>query len=120
LFEEIFTRFHERNKSIKAVGVWGKDGLELEKRYFSNSSEITRSIDLEFSSAELADILTKLDRTKSASDRFFMKLNYRGLILMIYSLTRDYFLVILTGEDIIEGKLKFYLDLYKEQLIGLL
>jgi hypothetical protein len=120
LFEEIFTRFYEKNKGIKVIGVWGKDGLELEKKYFSSIGEINKYMDLEFSGAELADILNRLDQTRAASRSFCIKLNYHNYFLVIYSLTRDYFLMILSGEDVIEARLKFYLDLYRDQFISAL
>lgn len=120
MFEDIFTRFYQGNHAIKVIGVWGKDGLVLEKKFFSDSFDLNGHIDLDFSGAELADIITKLDRTKTATGSYFLKLIYRNNVLMIYSLTRDYFLMILTDNNILEGKLKFYIDLYRDQLISLL
>jgi hypothetical protein len=122
LFEEIFNRFHEKNREIRIIGVWGKDGLVLEKKYFREleQGEPALDIDVEFSGAELADIISKLDQTKTSSGTYFLKLNYNNYLLMLFSLTNDYFLLIVTGADIIEGRLKFYLSLYKEQLIAAL
>lgn len=122
MFEEIFNRFYEKNREIRVIGVWGKDGLVLEKKYFREpeAGEPGLDIDLEFSGAELADIISKLDQTKTSSGTYFLKLNYNNYLLMLFSLTNDYFLMILTGADIIEGRLKFYLNLYKEQLIAAL
>lgn len=120
MFEDTFSQLYEKNRGIKVIGVWGKDGLELEKRIYTNPMEISRVIDLEFSGAELADIITKLDRTKAASGNFMIKLNYHNHTLNIRSLTKDYFLILLTGEDFIEGKFKFYLDLNKERLTSAL
>jgi len=123
LFEEIFNRFHEKNSEIKSIGVWGKDGLVLEKRSFPKAGDADLGIDVEFSGAELADIITRLDQTRTSSassGTYFFKLNFHQYLLMIFSLTNDYFLLVLAGGDIIEGKLKFYLNLYKDQLIALL
>jgi hypothetical protein len=118
LFEETFKAFHERNKEIKAIGVWGKDGLELEKKYFEKSENI--NVDLEFSGAELADIISRLDRIKVSPQTVFLRLQFQKDLLIIFSLTTDYFLMILSDPDIIEGKMKFYLNLYKDQLISAL
>ena len=116
MFEATFEAFYARNKEIKAIGVWGKDGLELEKKYFETSENI--NVDLEFSGAELADIITRLDRIKVAPQTVFIRLQVQKYLLIIYSLTTDYFLMILSDPDIIEGKMKFYLNLYKNQLIS--
>lgn len=116
MFEETFEAFYERNKEIKAIGVWGKDGLELEKKYFETSENI--NVDLEFSGAELADIISRLDRIKVSPQTVFIRLQFQKYLLIIYSLTTDYFLMILSDPDIIEGKMKFYLNLYKNQLIS--
>ena len=118
MFEETFKAFYERNKEIKAIGVWGKDGLELEKKYFEKSENI--NVDLEFSGAELADIIVRLDHTKVSPQTVFIRLQFQKYLLIIYSLTADYFLMILSDPDIIEGKMKFYLNLYKNQLISAL
>lgn len=113
LFEDIFTTFHKKNKEILVIGVWGKDGLELEKQYFSEVGDF----DLEFSGAEIADITSKLDGTRISPETFFIKLNFHKYFLIIFSLTPDYFLMILSGKDIIDGRLKFYLNLYKEEIL---
>jgi len=116
LFEEIFAAFYKKNNEIKVMGVWGKDGLELEKKYFSE----IKDIDLEFSGAEIADIASKLDSTRISPEAFFIKLHFHKYFLIIFSLTPDYFLMILSDKNVIEGKLKFYLNLYKEKIIAAL
>ena len=118
LFEEIFVSIYEKNKEIKVIGVWGKDGLELEKRHFSQFEDI--DVDLEFSGAEIADIISRLDKIKISPQVFSLKLSLKENLLLIASLTTDYFLMILSDPDIIEGKLSFYLNLYKNQLASAL
>lgn len=120
MFEDIFARFYDKNRDIKVIGVWGKDGLVLERKAFSQFEDHHQNIDLDFSGAELADIISKLDNTKTSSGDFSIKLNFHGYFLLLYSLTGDYFLMIITEENLIEGKLKFYINLYKEQLISAL
>ena len=123
MFEEIFNRFYEKNSEIKSIGVWGKDGLVLEKKSFPGEGDADLDSEVDFSGAELADIISKLDRTRTSSVTsgvYFLKLNYHKYLLMIFSLTKDYFLMILARKDIIEGKLKFYLNLYLDRLIALL
>lgn len=116
MFEEIFNTFYENNKGIVAIGVWGKDGLELEKSFFAEATDV----DLEFSGAELADIISKLDKTKVSPSDFVLKLDFHNYHLRIFSLTSEYFLMVLSDQDVIDGKLNFYLNLYKERMIGAL
>ena len=85
MFEEVFNSVREKNEEVYAIGVWGKDGLELEKKYFQE----IENVDLEFSGAELADIISKLDNTKTSPHHFFIRLNYQGHYLQLHSLTPD-------------------------------
>ena len=118
MFEEIFSILHEKNKEIKAIGVWGKDGLELEKKHFSHLEDT--DVDLEFSGAEIADIIARLNTIKASPLTFSLKLSLKKCLLMILSLTDEYFLLVLADPDIIEGKLMFYLNLYRNQLTSAL
>lgn len=116
MFEEIFMKFHDKNKEIKVIGVWGKDGLELEKKYFS----VAEGIDLDFTGAELADVIAKIEGIKIAPSNYVIKLSFEGYLLIVFSLTPDFFLVAVTEKDIIMGKLNFYMNLYKKKLIAIL
>jgi len=118
LFEEIFSFFHEKNKEIRAIGVWGKDGLELEKKKFSPLEQ--SEVDLEFSGAEIADIIARLDKIKASPQTFSLKISLKNDFLLVLSLTDEYFLLILAEPGLIEGKLMFYLSLYKNKLIDAL
>lgn len=116
MFEEIFSKFHEKNREIKVIGVWGKDGLELEKKYFS----VAEGIDLDFTGAELADVISKIEKIKVAPQNYLIKLCFKEYLLIVYSLTPEFFMVMLTGTDLIVGKLSFYLDLFRNKLISIL
>ncbi|MGE5341519.1 MAG: hypothetical protein ACM3SY_08550 [Candidatus Omnitrophota bacterium] len=120
MFEEIFLRLYERNKDIKVIGVWGKDGLELEKKWFTDNSDLKRSIDLDISGAELADVIARMDHAKTGLDTFLILADFHGYKLMVYSLTKDYFLILLTENTILEGKLRFYLGLYRNHFTDML
>ncbi len=113
MFEDAFAKLHERNKEIKLMGVWGKDGLELERKRFAAPMDL----DLELTGAELADIITKMQNMRPAPDKYFIKLNYRSYYLVIFSLTPDFFLMAVTDKDIISGRLLFYFNLFKHQMM---
>ncbi|HLP48039.1 MAG TPA: hypothetical protein VK469_19000 [Candidatus Kapabacteria bacterium] len=116
MFEDTFCKLQEKNTEIKMIGVWGKDGLELERKYFSGTFEIN----MELAGAEMADIISKLDTLKLSLEKYFIKLLFHGYFLIIYSLTPEYFLMLITDSSIIPGKLNFYFDLYKQELIATL
>lgn len=114
MFEQFFNKIQEKNKAIKVIGVWGKDGLELERAFYTEINEI----DLEFSGAEVADIISKLDKTRISPETFYLKLDFYNHHLRIFSLTQDFFLMVISKEPIIDAKLNFYLNLYKDKLIA--
>lgn len=114
MFEDAFVKIQEKNPEIKMLGVWGKDGLELDKKFFDNPGDL----DMELAGAELADVIAKLESIRLSPEQYFIKLDFHGLLLQINSLTPEYFLMILSTPEIITGKLKFYIDLYKDQLIA--
>jgi hypothetical protein len=116
LFEDTFCKLQEKNNEIKMVGVWGKDGLELERKYFSGIIDIN----MDLAGAEMADIISKLDNLKLSMEKYFIKLLFHGYFLIIFSLTPEYFLMMITESSIIPGKLNFYFELYKHELVGTL
>ncbi len=116
MFDEIFTKFYDKNREIKVIGVWGKDGLELEKKFFSTAD----GIDLDFTGAELADVISKIEGIKIAPQNYAIKLSFKDFLLVVYSLTPDFFLVILAEKNMIVGRLSFYIEMYKNKLISIL
>ncbi len=114
MFEDIFSTFQSKNKEIRVMGVWGKDGLELEKKYFS----VTEGVDLDFTGAELADVISKIESIKNAPKNYLIKLAFKEYYIFVYSLTPDFFLVILAEPNIITGKLNFYVELNKNTIIS--
>ncbi len=116
MFEDIFSKIHNKNREIKIMGIWGKDGLVLEKKFFSE----IREVDVELTGAELADILSKLNGMKLSIEKYFITLQFKGYSLLIFSLTSEYFFMVVTDPAIIPGKLNFYFNLYKNKLISAL
>ena len=105
MFEDAFVKIQEKNPEIRMLGVWGKDGLELDKKFFADAG----GLDMELAGAELADVIAKLESIRLSPEQYFIKLDFHGLLLLVYSLTPEYFLMILSTADIISGKLKFSL-----------
>jgi len=114
LFEDIFKKIQKKNREIKVIGIWGKDGLELDKMVFFS----IKNLDVELIGAEMADIISKLNKIKTSPESYYMKLEFDDYLLFIFKLTEDFFLITLTGEEIIKGKLFFYVDLYRNKLIS--
>lgn len=115
MFEDIFSSIQKKNPEVKIVGVWGKDGLELEKSTFSELD-----IDLEFTAAEVADIISKIDGIKILPDHFYVNLAFSNHYFTIFSLTSDYFLIVISDQKLILGKLQFYMSMFKEKIIKIL
>ncbi len=114
MFDEIFNQLHGKNKEIKLMGVWGKDGLELEKKFFSEID----NLDLDFAGAELADIISKIENMKLSPEQYYLKLNVGRYVLLLFSLTNDFYFIMLTDQTVIPGKLNFFFNLYKNKMIA--
>jgi len=116
LFEKVFNKIKEKNSSVKIIGIWGKDGLELEKKYFVDDTDP----DIEMTGAQIADIMTKLSDLKFVSNKSHFALSGKDSTLLIYTLSSEYFLIVMCGEDLLMGKLLFFLGIYKDELRSLL
>jgi hypothetical protein len=113
LFEGFFTKLYSHNPEIQLVGIWGKDGLGLEENRFGEVA-----VDLELIGAEMADIVSKIGSARFTPKSYSMKLKVNGSLLNIYELTREFFLIVVSTGDIITGKLNFYVDRYKAEIIS--
>ena len=116
MFEEIFSDFFAKNEAIKVIGIWGRDGLELERKIFSETGDI----DLDLFGAEIADIITRIEGIKSSARTYYMNLIFENYFLMIFSLTKDYFLIILADKEMVPGRLVFFNEVFKQRIISLL
>ena len=113
MFEDTFDKIFEKNQEIKCIGIWGKDGLELEKKGFS-----PYAIDIELMGAQLADAFSRFESVTLSSLNHSLRVFYPEYILLVFSLTADYFLVIVSERTIIPGKIDFYVKLYKDKFIS--
>ena len=112
MFEDIFAKIHDKNNELRCIGIWGKDGLELEKKVFSDFK-----IDIELLGAQLADALTRFESISLSSLHQTIRVMFPEYVLLVFSLTSDYFLVILADRDIFPGKIDFYIRLYRDKFI---
>lgn len=116
MFEQVFDKIHEKNPSVKVIGIWGKDGLELEKKYYVDQSDP----DIDMTGAQIADIMSKVSNLKFVSEKSHFTLEGESSMLLIYAISDDYFLIVMSGNDLIMGKLLFYLSLFRGQLVDTL
>lgn len=115
MFKPIFNDIHQHNPETYLIGIWGKDGLELEKATY-----LPPSIDIDLLGAELADILAKLDNLEVLSTDICIEYITGQFKIFVYSLTADYFLLLVSNQNQIMGKVKFYLNLKKSNILSLL
>ena len=111
MFKTIFAEIYKKNADIECLGVWGKDGLELEKIIYS-----THYSNIDLIGAEMAAILSQIDTFNLTSDKFYLELSNGLFKVVIFSLTPDFFLLVFGKFGMITGKLRFYVDLIKPQL----
>ena len=113
MFENVFDQIQGKNPSVKVIGIWGKDGLELEKKYYIDESDP----DIDMTGAQIADIMSKVSNLKFVSEKSHFTLEGESSTLLIYAISADYFLIVMSGNDLVMGKLLFYLSLYRNDLI---
>jgi predicted regulator of Ras-like GTPase activity (Roadblock/LC7/MglB family) len=115
LFNKIFAEIHQRNPQTYLIGIWGKDGLELEKATY-----LPADIDMDLIGAELAEVVARLDSLEVTNADFHIEYISGKFKIMVYSLNVNYFLLLVSRLDLISGKLKFYLDLKKDNILALM
>ena len=115
LFKDVFDSISGKNPEICLIGIWGKDGLELEKAVYAPAD-----MDLELLGAEIADVVSRIDKTSLFSGEYGVECPYRGLKVNAFSLTDGYFLLTVSTGNVIPGKLKFYLELNRQKFRSLL
>lgn len=115
MFEDIFNDIHQRNPETYIIGVWGRDGLELEKSTF-----LPPSMNIDLLGAELADVLSKLDRLEMTGADVFIEYISGQFKILVCSLNAGYFLLLVSSRKQVAGKLKFYLSLKKQDILSML
>ena len=115
MFKPIFDDIHQHNPETYLIGIWGKDGLELEK-----STYLPASIDIDLLGAELADVLAKLDNLGVISVDISIEYVSGQFKIFVCSLNPGYFLLLVSNTNQITGKLKFFLNLKKSNILSLL
>ena len=113
MFKEIFDEIHRHNPETYLIGIWGKDGLELEKSVY-----LPPDADMDLVGAELADVVGKLDNLDLDRAGFVIEYVSGKFKIMVLSLNRSYFLLLVSARNLISGKLKFYLELKRDAIIA--
>ena len=116
MFEKIFTKIQEKNELVDVIGIWGKDGLELEKKNFKNGVDQ----ELDMTGAQIAEIMSKINELNFDHDKSYFNLEHGDSSIFILSLTSDYFIIVLYEKGLILGKLIFYLKLYWQDMLSAL
>ena len=115
MFEEWFKQIKQKNPDVLSISVWGKDGLEVERRSF----EVV-DVDWDSFGPGMTEVFRKIKSLGQISEDLFLVLKYESHHTIIYDLGADCFLIIIALPILIPGKLKFSLDLVKEQLTAVI
>ncbi len=97
------------------IGIWGKDGLELEKNIY-----LRNDVNSELLGAEIADVVSKMDNIQLAPGRFSLEYITGRLKVLVYSLSQEYFLLVVSGPELISGRLAFFLNLNLRRIAAML
>ncbi len=115
MFETIFNDIHRKNPETYLIGIWGRDGLELEKAIY-----LPPSMNIDLLGAELADVLGKLDQLEVAGADICIEYVSGQFKIFVFSLNAAYFLLLVSSQNQITGKLKFFLNLKKNDILSIL
>ena len=115
MFKTILNEIQARNPEIYLIGIWGKDGLELEKAVY-----LPPDADMDLLGAELAEVVGKLDNLEVTRADFHIEYVSGKYKIMVHSLNSGYFLLLVSGLNLISGKLNYYLNLKKDSILALL
>ena len=111
MFNAVFDDLHRKVPEIRMVGVWGTDGLELEKKVF-----VPLKVDLDFLGAEVAEFITKINGIQPTPESVKVKLVVDSGWLYVFRLTPEFFLIMLADPTVLNGRVSFYADLYRSKL----
>lgn len=112
MFDEIFDRIHQKIDEIVYCAVCGKDGLILEQKSYGS----TGVIEPELLSAEMAEIAVKNDSLAVTPDTYYSEYDLDNGMLFVFSLSPEYYLLVLSDKSAIRGRLRFYIDLNLDAL----
>ena len=115
MFEQVFADLSKRVPEIRMAGVWGTDGLELEKKVFS-----PLKVDVDFLGAEVADIITKINGIQPFPQSARVRLDLEDGWLYVFRITREFFFILLADRDAIDGRVNFYADLSRARILEML
>jgi len=115
LFEKYFDSIYDKNRSVKMLGIWGKDGLVLERKAYGDDN-----LDKDMVGAEIAEILSGISRLSYINDETHIKLETDDSFIWVQTINKDYFLIAITNKDIIFGKLLFYIKQSQKDFLSIL
>ena len=117
MFEAIFDKIKDYEENIKMIGVWGIDGLVIDKKEYTDKIDI----DYDLIGAEFADIVKRaLMVSVENKNELFLNLSGKGCEIMLISLNNEYFLIILSNKKSLKSKIKFLISFYKKEILNLL
>ncbi len=115
MFEKLFDEIWEKNKSVKMLGIWGKDGLVLERKaYFEDE------IDKDMLGAEVAEVLSVITKMSYAGERTNLSFIKDDINIYVVTVSSEYFFIAVTDKTAIPGKLQFYLKMKEKEFLSAL
>lgn len=109
MFKHIFDELYRKNPGIRCIGVWGRDGLELEKEIYHPGE-----FNFELFGAEIADIFSKISAI--ADVECHAEFHTAGFHTLVFSLTPQYFLLVHCRPEVLPGRVKFHVGLLQKRL----
>lgn len=112
MFEQYYEKVTRGESGIYMIGIWDKDGLEVDKKVYRN----LKKINSEILGAEIADVVSRLSEFKYYT-RYTIKLEYEGFHILVFSMSQDYFLLVVGKSDIISGRIGFHVHRHRDEIL---
>ncbi len=114
MFKELFEKIKTKNPEVEMIGIWGGDGLELDKAVFNLPPEVNT----ELLGAELADVFLRLQKISEIEKKYFLEMIFnQNRKLVIFSLNYQYYILVIASGDLVTNKLKFYIELFRQNFL---
>jgi len=115
LFNDIFFFLKSRVPEISYIGIWDRDGLEVERVHYDR-----HNFNTELLGAECADIVTRLSRASGGKAPGLLEARWQENVITATALKGSFFLLAMTTSPAIAAKTRFYLQSASHKINSLL
>ncbi len=115
MFSDIFQLIKNRVPEISYIGIWDRDGLEVERILYGR-----QQLNTELLGAECADMVSRLAGLSEGRVPGVIEARWQDNTISALPLNQSFFLLVLTGAPALPGKTRFYMQINAPRLAAML